>query len=591
MNKKWILRVGAVAATSAVALSLAACSGGGSSQSSSSSNPVKGGTVTWLDVSGVFEATDPAGVYLGEEIAGLRRLVYRGLTALPVSDDKNAQPVADLATDTGTATDGGKTWSFTLKDGLKWQDGSAITCADLQYGLSRSYDATLVATGTGVGTTYFGNGGYTLFDPTDPSYDLEKEYTGPLTGTPEAQTHFNNAASCDGNKITYHFKTPWPDFPYAAAALFTTDPYQKSFDKGTSNQWKINSNGPYQLSEDSFDPQVGGTFVRNTNYDPSTDSTSVRGAYPDTVKFEFVDGPETIAERLIADSGSDQTAFTPANIPSSKYSEINDSMSDRVTTSTSPYTRFLQLNSLTLTDPNVRRALVLATDKAGVIKAFGGDKWGTATSTIVSSAVSGYQPNPATADDNPSGDPDAAKALLAKGSNPNPEIRFAYSDTSTVIEQAAATLQAGWEKAGFKVTQVPISKSAKPGYYSQMAAKTKPIDVFFSGWAADWPSLFAVIPPILQSNPADAESGTAFNYGFYSNSDVDSLIQQAVAATDPAEQQKLLNQADEAAGKDGAYVPIANQNNYFIHGSKIGGFLPDVASSYYPDLGGIYVAQ
>ncbi len=589
MTKKWLSRGTVIAVIGIAAVGLTACtSSGGSSTSGSSSNTaVKGGTVTWLDVSNEFAATDPVGIYLGEEIAGLRRIVYRGLTAFPITKDKNPKPVADLATDTGTTKDKGKTWSFTLKSGLKWQDGTAITCADLQYGLSRSYDASLVSPGGGVGLTYFGDGSYNLIDPSDPSYDLATEYTGPLTGSTEAQAHFDKAASCSGNTITYHFQNAWADFPSAAAALFSTDPYEKSFDKGTANLFTVNSDGPYKLQGSTFDPQTGGTFVRNSQYKASTDSTDVRGAYPDTIKFEMVGTTETITERLIADAAADQTAFTPANIPSDKYSEISSADSSRVVTSTSPYTRFLEINSNTVTDPDVRNALIAATSKADFIKAEGGSKWGVVTSTIVSSAIPGFQQNslskiPA------AGDVAAAKKLL---NGKTPTIRFAFADSSTTIEQVAAGLQQNWEAAGFKVTLDPISTSAKPGYYPQVGSDPKPIDVFYAGWAADWPSLFAVVPPILQSNPKGATFGVGFNYGFYSNSTVDGLIKQANAATDIATQQKLLNQADEAAAKDGAYVPLANQNNYFIYGSKLGGFLPDVASSYYPDLGALYVKK
>jgi peptide/nickel transport system substrate-binding protein len=589
MTKKWLSRATTVIAVIGIAaVGLTACtSSGGTTTGSSSSTPVKGGTVTWLDVSNEFAATDPVGVYLGEEIAGLRRIVYRGLTAFPITSDKNPKPVADLATNTGTTTDKGKTWSYTLKSGLKWQDGTTITCADLQYGLSRSYDASLVSPGGGVGLTYFGDGGYNLIDPSDPSYDLGTEYTGPLTGSAEAQAHFDKAASCSGNTITYHFQNAWADFPSAAAALFSTDPYEKSFDKGTANLFTVNSDGPYKLQGTSFDPQTGGTFVRNAEYKASTDATDVRGAYPDTIKFEMVGTAETITERLIADAAADKTAFTPANIPSDKYSEIPAADSSRVVTSTSPYTRFLEINSNTVTDPNVRKALIEATSKADFIKAEGGSKWGVATSTIVSSAIPGFQQNslskiPA------AGDVAAAKKLL---NGKTPTIRFAFSDSSTTIEQVAAGLQQNWEAAGFKVTLDPIATSAKPGYYPQVGSDPKPIDVFYAGWAADWPSLFAVVPPILQSNPKGATFGVGFNYGFYSNSTVDGLIKQANAATDIATQQKLLNQADEAAATDGAYVPLANQNNYFIYGSNLGGFLPDVASSYYPDLGALYVKK
>jgi peptide/nickel transport system substrate-binding protein len=586
MTKKLLSRVGVIAVTGVLAAALAACSSGGGTPAPTSSGQ-KGGTLTSLDVSGEYEATDPVGVYLGVEIANFRRIVYRGLTALPITADKNPKVVADLATDTGTTKDEGKTWSFTLKKGVKWQDGTAITCADLQYGLSRSYDASLVAGGGGVGLTYFGDGSYNLIDPSDPSYDLATEYTGPLTGTPEAQAHFEKAASCSGDTITYHFQNPWADFPDATAALFSTAPYAKAFDKGAANLFTINSNGPYKLEGDTFDQNAGGTFVRNPAYDASTDSKVVRAAYPDTIKFEFVDSPETITERLLADSGSDQAAYSPLNIPSDKYSEITPDLSSRVVTSTSPYTRFLEINSNTLTDPNVRSALIAATDKAGVIKAEGGSKWGIPTSTVVSSAIPGFKENSLSKID-PNGDVAAAKKLLGGAT---PEIRFAFADTSPVIEQVAAVLQQSWEKAGFKVTLDPIAKDAKPGYYAQVGSDPNAIVLFFAGWAADWPSLFAVVPPILQSNPKGATFGVGFNYGFYSNPKVDGLIKQANQSTDTAQQQKLLTEADAAAAADGAYVPLANQNNYYIYGTKLGGFLPDVASSYYPDLGGMYVKK
>jgi peptide/nickel transport system substrate-binding protein len=589
MTKKLLLRVGAIAIVGAVAVSLAACSSGGSGSGSgnATTGAVKGGTVTWLDVKGEFEATDPVGIYLGEEIAGFRRIVYRGLTGIPITSNKNPKVVPDLATTTGTTPDAGKTWSYTLKSGLKWQDGTPITCADLQYGLSRSYDATLVAPGGGVGLTYFGDSGYNLIDPSDPSYDLSTKYTGPLTGSAEAQAHFNKAASCKGNTITYHFQQAWPDFPYAAAALFSTDPYEKSFDKGAANQWTVNSDGPYKMVGSTFDPATGGDFVRNPEYSASTDSPTLREAYPDKVNFVFVADPETITERLLADSGTDAEAFTPANIPSDKYSEITSAQSSRVLTSTSPYTRFLEINSNTLTSANVRNALIKATNQAGVIKAEGGSKWGLPTSTIVAGAIPGYQPNAATKGNNPNGDPAAAKALL---NGATPTIRFAFSDTP-INEQVGAVLQQGWEAAGFKVTLDPISTSAKPGYYSQVGTDPKPIDVFLAGWAADWPSLFAVVSPILKSNPAGSTFGVGFNYGFFKNSTVDSDIAKATASTVTATQQSLLNAADLAAEKAGAYVPLAQQENYFIYGSKLGGFLPDVASSYYPDLGNLYVKK
>ncbi len=573
MKKRSIARWGAIAVAGAAITALTAC---GAATGGDTGNT--GGTVTYLGVTGQWEGTDPATVYYGNEIASLRRLVYRGLTALPISDDPNVAPVADLATDTGTSDDGGITWTFTIKDGVTWEDGTPITGEDFIYGLSRSFDETLV-NGTGVGLAYFG---------TYAASVVEAGYTGPFTSSEEAKAAFAERFYADGQKVTYTFDRPWGDFPAAAAGLFTTDPYQASVDDG-STLWEINSNGPYMMEEDEFDSALGATFVRNPEYDPATDSTDLRQALPDQFTFELVSDTDVLFQRLVADAGDDKAAFTDANIPATFYSQVESgAIADRTLKSTSPYTRFLFINSLTVTDPDVRRALAVSLNKEGMIQAYGGDNYGEPSTSIVSNAVSGFEPNPAFADDNPAGDPAAAKTLLA-GATPEITIGYAVSPTN---EKLIPVIQQSFEAAGFIVSTYPVASDAVPGYYGQMARKDKngqKVDVFLGGWAADWPSMSTVIVPILQSNPEGAESGVGFNYGFYSNAEVDDLIEQALAATDPAEQASLFSQADAIAGEDGAYIPVVQQKNYFLYGSRIGGFLPDVASSFYPDFGSIYV--
>jgi peptide/nickel transport system substrate-binding protein len=575
MKKRSIARVGAIAVAGAVITALTACgaSTGGDSESS-------GGTVTYLGVAGQWESTDPAAVYYGNELASLRRLVYRGLLAFPISDDPDAAPVADLATDTGTTEDDGLTWTFTIKDGAKWEDGSPITGEDFVYGLSRSFDETLV-NGTGVGITYLAT--YA------PSV-VEAGYTGPFTSTPEAQAVFDEHFYADGQTVTYTFDVPWADFPLSAASLFVTDPYQESFDDG-STLWEINSSGPYMMEEDEFDGATGATFVRNPEYDPATDSTEVREALPDEFRFEFVSDSDVLFQRLLADAGDDQAAFTDANIPATFYSEITGDVEDRTAKSVSPYTRFLEINSLSLTDPVIRRALSLALDKEGVLAAYGGENYGEVSNSIMSTGLAGYADNTVFSEDPAEGDPEAAAAMLAENGTPNPEVTLAYA-VSPTNETIVPVIQQSWEAAGFVVSTYPIAPDATPGYYGQMADRDKngqKVDVFFAGWGADWPSASTVVVPILRSNPDDAQYGVGFNYGFYSNAEVDDLIAQGLAETDAAAAAEFFAQADSVAAADGAYIPMVNQSNYFLYGSRIGGFAPSGVSSWYPDFGSIYV--
>jgi peptide/nickel transport system substrate-binding protein len=148
------LRVAALA--SAGALALAACgggsgggSGGGGGSSAAGGGPQKGGTLTFLTQSQQLQHLDPQRNYTGEDLAFSSAYLTRTLTSYVYStDDKKANGIqGDLATDTGKATDGGKTWAFTLRDGAKWEDGSDVTCADIKYGVSRTFAQTVITDG------------------------------------------------------------------------------------------------------------------------------------------------------------------------------------------------------------------------------------------------------------------------------------------------------------------------------------------------------------------------------------------------------------------------------------------------------------
>ncbi len=204
--------------------------------------------------------------------------------------------VPDLATDTGTMSDGGKTWTFTLVDTAKWQDGQKVTCDDVKYGISRTFATDVISNGPTYILQY-------LDVPKDA--DGSSAYKGPYKGT--GQALYDKAVTCEGQKLTLHFGTPWADFNVAAASLAAYSPVRKDKDKGDKSLFDVFSNGPYML-EGTFDPNKGGTWVRNPNWDESTDK--VRKAYPD--KIVDVEGiqSEQVYQRLIADGGEDKTAIT-----------------------------------------------------------------------------------------------------------------------------------------------------------------------------------------------------------------------------------------------------------------------------------------
>ena len=124
-----------VAAAAMGVTGLAACGGGGGGSADGAK------TLHYL----TFRPTehwDPQRMYIGRDLADSSRLFYRSLVSFPVSEDPTTSvtPVPDLATDTGKASNKGKTWKFTLKDGVKWEDGKPVTCEDVKYGISRTFD-------------------------------------------------------------------------------------------------------------------------------------------------------------------------------------------------------------------------------------------------------------------------------------------------------------------------------------------------------------------------------------------------------------------------------------------------------------------
>jgi peptide/nickel transport system substrate-binding protein len=572
-----------LASTVAVAMAgaLAACGGGSTSESNSNSNSsepgTSGGTLNYY-IYAPYEHTDPQRSYLGVTMTNFSRTVYRSLVAFPISTDPKVSntPVPDLATDTGTSKEGGKVWEFTLKDGPKWEDGKPVTCEDFKYGASRVFATDIITGGPNYILTY-------LDIPTDAKTGLPA-YNGPYKG--DGQDLFDKAITCDGNTITYNFKKPWPDFPLAVASLHMMDPYRQDKDKGAKSNYQIFSNGPYKIEGSMWNKNKGAVFVRNDNYDPKTDSTDIRKALPDEIDFQVGQTSETIYDRLIADSGDDQYAVTPQRVPPAYFTQIEGAVKDRSVLVESPYVDYLTPNFARLDNPKVREALKVSTDATAWINAGGGEKAYKPAESIVAPSVVGYQPNPAFSGPQ-EGDPTAAKKLLDEAGVKTPyPITFTYP-TSETMDKMASALKESWDKAGFDVTLDGLGDT----YYDVIQKPNKESDVIWGGWGADWPSAITVTAPLFDSRPNLTANSTGQDYGSYKSDKFNSLVDQAQAATTLEDQTKALQEADKVLGEDVAYIPLENAQFYFLHGSKVTGYMNTASSSGYPDLGPIGVEQ
>ena len=147
-----------------------------------------------------LETMDPSEIYYTHTNAISTALLNRSLTQF-VYDEETGQAVLvpDLATDLGTPNDDFTEWTFTIRDGVKYEDGSPVTAEDVKFGMERTLD---------VETFPESPGGYGL-----EYYEGAAEYDGPYTGK-GAQL---DSIAVDGNTITITMAKPFPDMPYWGA--------------------------------------------------------------------------------------------------------------------------------------------------------------------------------------------------------------------------------------------------------------------------------------------------------------------------------------------------------------------------------------
>jgi peptide/nickel transport system substrate-binding protein len=567
-----------VAFSGVVALTAAGCGGGGTTASPTTGTgaaAAKGGTIYYL-TKRAAEHLDPQRTYVGRDISNEARMVYRTLTTFPVAPGKaSTKLVADLATDIGTASDGGKTWKFTIKDGIKWQDGKPITCADFQYGISRTFAVDVITGGPNYAIQF-------LDIPKDAKG--ASTYKGPYAKDAAGQAAFDKAVVCDGNNITFHLGKPVGDFNYALY-LPSFSPYRVDQDKGDKSNFAIFSTGPYML-QGVWTKGKGGTFVRNPNWDPKTDT--VRKANPDKIQFTEGLTDEVIAQRLISDQGNDKFAVTDRRVTPAFQPQVlaNPQMKSRQELVDSPFVDYLVPNFKTQTNPLVRQALAISTDKTGYLTASGGKTYGRAAQTLIApSVVVGYKDfNAFNAPD--AGDPVKAKALLTQAGVPMPyPINFTYQGGTPTSQKFAAALKAGWEKAGFAVTLNELTDT----YYDviQNPTNAKKFDVTWAGWGADWPSASTVIPPLFDSRVNLSAASTGQDYGYYDDATFNKAIDAAYAETDLTKQSQMWGDLDQSLAKQVGYIPLAYGRFFLIWGSGVKGWIDNPAFADYPDLGSV----
>ena len=458
---------------------------------------VKGGTIYMLKNAVDFDAYDPQLVYTGEDLAFFGATVMRSLEAYKYSPDPavGVTLVPDMATDLGTANADATQWSFTLRDGLTWQDGSPVTCADEAYGVSREF---AVETGGGpkYATVYldipFGEDGKT------------PDYPGPYIATAAQQAEFDQAVVCDGNTITFHLKQSVSDFNFTTTLGMSA--VSKAHDPGPEKDVgdAVWSDGPYIVT--SYTPSAGGSLkmARNTNWTAASDD--YRGAFPDNWEVDFGLDVNVIDARLMQSTQNDAFAIDYGGIQPQNLTTIfsdshtaNPQYTGRAFSDFDPYSRYYWINTKTVTDLVVRQAMAAALDRNAIRTNGGGDFVGDYADGAIKPnigqdyAATGFWDTMLGEAIPDAGDPTFAKGLMDAAGITPPTLTWNYAISPTG-DKNAAIVKASLEKAGFKIKIAGIDPAH---YYSTIFDPTLKGDFGTGGWGADWPNATTVIPPLF----------------------------------------------------------------------------------------------
>lgn len=440
--------------------------------------------------------------------------IFSGLVAL----NTKMEVVPDLAESWDVSQDG-KTYTFHLRKGAKFQSGKEIKATDFQYSLERSADPNI---GSTVADTYLGD-----------IVGLRDKLAGKRKQIPGVKVVDDNTLelTIDAPKVYFLAKLTHP-------TAFVVD--QANVESGRNWTDKPNGSGPFRLKEWKKGELI--VLGRNENY------------YRGVAKLDEV--------RYLLSGGSSMTMYENDEIDTTPIG-LNDI--DRVLDKSSPLNKelvttvrlglfYVGFNTTKppFDDVNVRRAFNYATDKerlvSVVLKNIGKAAYG-----IIPPGMPGYNPS---VKGYPF-DPAKAKEEFAKSkyASSMPPISFATVGAGGQASPIATALQEMW-KQNLGVT-VDIQQVEWATYLNDL--KGKKFDLFggTAGWIADYPDPEDFHDVLFHSKSTD-------NNFSYANPQVDAALEKARLESDVNGRMKQYNQIEDTILQDAPLIPLYSEVGYTL---------------------------
>ncbi len=539
---------GVVAVCTALALALTAC-GGEKKGTKTTTEPKfnaangaifnpsdkKGGTMKFA-ISSDWDSVDPGDTYYALSW-NLIRLYTRALVMFKPGPGKESQKlVGDLAEDVGKSSDGGKTWTYKLREGLKYEDGTPITSKDVEYGVSRSLEKGVLVNGP----TYFND-----------FLDL-KGYKGPYSSKGKDNPAIDTP---DDRTVVFHLTKPFAGFDYFAQ-IPATAPVPQAKDTGVKYKEHVVSSGPYKF--ESYQAGKGFTLVRNKNWDPKTDP--LRKALPDKYVVQIGVNADDLDNRLI--DGDVHVDIAGTGVQPAALSRVlgQPDLKKRADNPPSARLWYTSINPQVKPLDNIecRKAVMYASDRTEYQTAYGGPLAGGKIATgLLPPVIPGYKPlDVYTAGKDNKGDLDKAKeSLKACGKPDGFSTNVAYRAERPKEKATAEALQRSLKRVGIKLTLKPYPTgdyfalyAGKPSYRNK-----NNLGLMTNGWAADWPDGFGFLSQIVDSRVIRPEGGSS-NCSVMIP-EVDKMLDDAIAEPDAKKREVIWSAIDKRVMEEAVILP------------------------------------
>jgi peptide/nickel transport system substrate-binding protein len=489
-------------------------------------------------------------------------MVYDGLTAFKhVGGPEGNQLVPNLAEEIRPPTDDELTYSFTLRPGLTYSDGSAVRASDVRTTFER------IIRNEQYGATFLGalNG----FEAcTSARCDLS-----PSIVTDDA-----------ARTVMFHLARPFADFPYVLA-IPALSIVPSSAPAGDGGAMPIPGTGPYRFGrielkradDESF---ASGEVVLERNPHFKSRGLAQPDGYPDRIELTMGGEPEEHIEAV----RSGRSDFTPdLFLPGLPLEEVASQLPSQIHAADQPNTIFADLNTQVppFNDIRARRALNLAIDRGAAVRATGSSIRAEVSCQLLPENLIGYDPYcPYTKDRNASEvwtGPDIAQAkrLVAESGTGGQRVTVWTEEGDSIgariFGAVAPTVVSALEAIGYEASlrTVPGGFDA---WIEALLDKNKR-QIMVVGWSTDWPgpaNYFLPLTTCPETLARLGQEGLAFTR--YCSPAIDRLVLQALdrQAKDPVGSAELWARVDRALTDDAALVSIYNGRGIFFVSDRVG---------------------